>query len=55
MLDGTYTRIFNKWFNSPIPPNGAVLGMPMNGIMRDQLRWPLDRTDDELMAAAANK
>lgn len=55
MLDGTYTRIFNKWFNSPIPPNGAVLGMPMNGIMRDQLRWPLDRTGDELMAAAANK
>lgn len=51
MLDGTYMKLWNKWFHSPIPPNGTVLGMPLNGIMRDQLRWPLDRTGDELMAA----
>jgi glutamate/aspartate transport system substrate-binding protein len=51
MLDGTYMKLWNKWMNSPIPPHGTVLSMPLNGIMRDQLRWPLDRTGDELMAA----
>lgn len=51
MLEGQYMKMWNKWFHSPIPPNGAVLGMPLNSIMRDQLRWPLDRTGDELMVA----
>jgi ABC-type amino acid transport substrate-binding protein len=51
MLDGTYMKLWNKWMQAPIPPQGTVLGMPLNSIMRDQLRWPLDRTGDELMVA----
>lgn len=47
MLDGTYARLYRKWFQSPIPPDGVALDMPMSTVLRDQLRWPVDRTGDE--------
>ncbi|MCS6945288.1 MAG: amino acid ABC transporter substrate-binding protein [Sutterellaceae bacterium] len=47
MLDGTYAKLYKKWFQSPIPPDNVTLDMPMSSVLRDQLRWPIDRTGDE--------
>jgi ABC-type amino acid transport substrate-binding protein len=47
MLDGTYAKLYRKWFQSPIPPDNVALDMPMSTVLRDQLRWPIDRTGDE--------
>jgi glutamate/aspartate transport system substrate-binding protein len=46
MLDGAIGRFYTKWFQSPIPPKGLVLGIPMSGLLRDQLRWPSDWSGD---------
>jgi glutamate/aspartate transport system substrate-binding protein len=50
MLDGVIARLYNKWFLAPIPPNNAVMGIPMSPLLRDQLRWPSDRTGDDVLA-----
>lgn len=34
MKSGEFTRIYAKWFESPIPPKGVILNMPMS----DQLK-----------------
>jgi glutamate/aspartate transport system substrate-binding protein len=52
MIDGTVGRLYSKWFLSPIPPNNVVLGIPMSPLLRDQLRWPTDRTGDDFATAA---
>jgi glutamate/aspartate transport system substrate-binding protein len=52
MLDGVVARLYNKWFLSPIPPKGVTLGIPMSSLLRDQLRWPTDRTGDEFGSEA---
>lgn len=51
MLDGVVARLYNKWFLAPIPPNNVVMGIPMSPLLRDQLRWPSDRTGDDLATA----
>lgn len=51
MIDGLVTRLYNKWFLSPIPPNNATMGIPMSALLRDQIRWPSDRTGDDYVAA----
>jgi glutamate/aspartate transport system substrate-binding protein len=50
MLDGVVGRLYNKWFLAPIPPNNAVMGIPMSSLLRDQLRWPSERTGDDLVS-----
>jgi ABC-type amino acid transport substrate-binding protein len=47
MIDGLVGRLYSKWFLSPIPPNNVALGIPMSSLLRDQLRWPSDRTGDD--------
>jgi ABC-type amino acid transport substrate-binding protein len=47
MLDGVVNKLYAKWFLSPIPPNNVALGIPMSSLLRDQLRWPSDRTGDD--------
>ena len=47
MIDGVVGRLYSKWFLSPIPPNNVALGIPMSALLRDQLRWPSDRTGDD--------
>lgn len=47
MIDGVVNRMYAKWFLSPIPPNNVALGIPMSPLLRDQLRWPSDRTGDD--------
>jgi ABC-type amino acid transport substrate-binding protein len=51
MIDGQVTRLYTKWFLSPIPPNNATMGIPMSALLRDQIRWPTDRTGDDFVAA----
>lgn len=51
MLDGVIGRLYSKWFMSPVPLPGStqtrVIGIPMGALLRDQIRWPSDRTGDE--------
>jgi ABC-type amino acid transport substrate-binding protein len=47
MIDGLVGRLYSKWFLAPIPPNNVALGIPMSSLLRDQLRWPSDRTGDD--------
>jgi glutamate/aspartate transport system substrate-binding protein len=51
MIDGQVSRLYTKWFLSPIPPNNATMGIPMSALLRDQIRWPTDRTGDDYVAA----
>jgi ABC-type amino acid transport substrate-binding protein len=47
MIDGVVGRLYSRWFLTPIPPNNIALGIPMSALLRDQLRWPSDRTGDD--------
>lgn len=47
MIDGVVGRLYTKWFQSPIPPHKVILDIPMSPLLRDQLRWPSDRTGDD--------
>jgi glutamate/aspartate transport system substrate-binding protein len=51
MLDGVIGRHYKKWFLQPVPVSGGtenrVIDIPMSPLLRDQLRWPSDRTGDE--------
>ena len=38
MLNGTVSRLYEKWFLQPIPPNNRPLEMPMSAVLRDQIR-----------------
>jgi glutamate/aspartate transport system substrate-binding protein len=51
MIDGVVGRLYTKWFLSPIPPNNVAVGIPMSALLRDQIRWPTDRTGDDYVAA----
>lgn len=48
MIDGEIRSIWRRWFESPIAPNGVNLNVPMNALMRDQVRFPTDKVGDEL-------
>jgi len=50
MIDGVIGKLYAKWFLSPIPPNNVALGIPMSPLLRDQLRWPTERTGDDFAA-----
>jgi glutamate/aspartate transport system substrate-binding protein len=43
MKSGKVTELYNKWFMSPIPPNGMNLNFPMSEQLRDALANPNDR------------
>lgn len=48
MIDGAIKGIWRRWFESPIPHSGVNLGVPMNALMRDQIRFPSDKVGDEI-------
>jgi glutamate/aspartate transport system substrate-binding protein len=48
MISGEIRLIWRRWFESPIPPGGINVGVPMNLLMRDQVRFPSDKVGDEL-------
>ena len=40
---GEIYTLHKKWFQSPIPPKGTNLNVPMNFLLRDSLKAPSDR------------
>jgi glutamate/aspartate transport system substrate-binding protein len=43
MRSGEFSKLYAKWFESPIPPKGMILNMPMS----DQLRRNLTQLSDQ--------
>jgi glutamate/aspartate transport system substrate-binding protein len=48
MVDGDIRAIYRRWFQSPIPPRGVNLNVPMSVLMRDQVQFPTDKVGDEI-------
>lgn len=42
---GEFTRLYTKWFESPIPPKGVVLGMPMSKQLKANLKAMSDKPE----------
>jgi glutamate/aspartate transport system substrate-binding protein len=47
MRSGELERLYHRWFESPIPPNGINLRMPMNPVMQRVIAQPTDSPDPE--------
>lgn len=43
MTSGEAERLFRKWFQSPIPPRGVNLNLPLSDDMKELFRHPNDR------------
>ncbi|MGO4325468.1 amino acid ABC transporter substrate-binding protein [Cupriavidus sp. 2TAF22] len=39
-------KLYKKWFQSPIPPNGVNLDIPMSYLLRDSFKFPSDKVAD---------
>jgi len=48
MIDGDVAALYRKWFQSPIPPKGVALGIPVNPLLREQFTFPTDKVGDEI-------
>lgn len=40
--DGTISKFYTKWFESPIPPNNKNLNIPQTPLLKDVFRMPTD-------------
>lgn len=43
MKSGEFTRLYTKWFESPIPPKGMILNMPMSEQLKANLKARSDK------------
>ena len=43
IMDGEINGLYRKWFQSPIPPKGINLNVPMNFLLRDSFKAPTDQ------------
>jgi glutamate/aspartate transport system substrate-binding protein len=43
MQSGEIVKIYDKWFNQPIPPNSFTLGMPLSDLNKAVFANPNDR------------
>lgn len=43
MKSGEFERLYTKWFESPIPPRGTNLNMPMSAALKENLIARSDR------------
>lgn len=43
MSDGQATKLYEKWFLSPIPPAGITIGFPMPGRLKELFAVPSDK------------
>jgi len=43
MKSGEFEKMYDKWFMSPIPPNGMTLGLPMSQELKDNIKTPSDK------------
>ncbi|MFJ1254555.1 amino acid ABC transporter substrate-binding protein [Cupriavidus sp. CuC1] len=39
-------KLYKKWFQSPIPPQGVNLDIPMSYLLRDSFKFPSDKVAD---------
>jgi glutamate/aspartate transport system substrate-binding protein len=46
ILDYDVNRLYTHWFQSPIPPSGVNLELPMNALLRDSFKFPSDAVGD---------
>jgi glutamate/aspartate transport system substrate-binding protein len=42
IVDGEVQKLYKKWFQQPIPPNGVNLDVPMSYLLRDSFNVPTD-------------
>ncbi len=42
MREGEAARLYDKWFQSPIPPQGKNLALPLNQFLREHFKYPAD-------------
>lgn len=42
MTSGQFEKLYQKWFESPIPPNGQNLALPMSAAMKERVASPSD-------------
>lgn len=45
MASGAFTKLYAKWFESPIPPNGDNLKFPMSDALKERVAYPSDSVD----------
>jgi glutamate/aspartate transport system substrate-binding protein len=43
MKSGEFEKLYKKWFQSPIPPKGITLGVPMAKELQDNLKLLSDK------------
>lgn len=43
MKSGEFSKLYDKWFMSPIPPKGVNLGLPMSPELKANLKTPSDK------------
>lgn len=43
MKTGEFAKLYSKWFESPIPPKGMNLNMPMSGQLKENLTLQCDK------------
>jgi len=43
MKSGEFTKLYSKWFESPIPPKGTNLSLPMSQPLKDNLKAMSDK------------
>ena len=48
MKDGTVAKLYDKYFNSPIPPRGINLRYPMSDVLKKALANPTDSGDPDV-------
>lgn len=46
IYDQETQKLYKKWFQSPIPPRGITLDIPMSYLLRDSFKFPSDKVAD---------
>jgi glutamate/aspartate transport system substrate-binding protein len=46
MASGEFTKIYTKWFESPIPPKNMNLNFPMTDALKERVAHPSDAVDN---------
>lgn len=45
MASGEFTKLYNKWFVSPIPPKNQNLNFPLSDTLKERIAKPSDQVD----------
>ncbi len=52
---GEIYPIYQKWFQTPIPPRGINLQLPMPYMLRDSFKFPSDKVGDFVVDTASKQ